>query len=50
VQNRRVVQQLDVAGLEDHLDVEGGIVGDVLDEVERRPLVVGEPRSLRMTL
>ena len=45
-----VVQQLDVAGLEVHLDVESRVVGDGLDEVERLALRVGESRDLRVAL
>ena len=47
VEDDRVVEQLDVAGLEVHLDVEDRVVRDRLDQVHRRALIVGEARHLR---
>ena len=50
VKDLGVRDQLDVAGLELHLQVEGGVIGDGLDEVECLQLRSGEPRSLRVAL
>ena len=43
VQHRAVVEQLHVAGLKTHLDMERRIVGDALGQSECRTLVVVSP-------
>lgn len=50
VQHRAVVEQLHVAGLKTHLDMERRIVGDALGQCECRTLVVGESGRVGMAL
>jgi hypothetical protein len=50
VEDDGVVQELDVAGLEVHLDVERGVVRDVLDEPHRGELLAGEAWHLSVAL
>jgi len=50
VKNRGVVEELDIAGSEAHLDVNRGIIRDRLDQLHRLDLRGSQPRHLRMPL
>lgn len=43
MQYRGVVEQLDIAGFEPHLDMERGIIGDCLCQSQRIVLLRGQP-------
>jgi hypothetical protein len=49
MQDSGVVQQLDVPGLELHLQVERGVVGDPLQHLRRFELLGGQPRRPPMS-
>ena len=43
MQHRGVVEQLDIDGFELHLDMERGIIGDLLGQRQRVVLLRGQP-------